>query len=71
MNRFVKIVIAAGLASATLAISANSSFAYGRKSYCMAYARDAARHVGGEQVATGLALGAGAGGLIGALSGQQ
>ena len=71
MNRFIKIAIAAGLASATLATSADSSFAYGRRSYCMAYARDAARHVGGEQVATGLALGAGAGGLIGALSGHN
>ena len=45
MNRFIKIAVAAGLASATLAISADSSFAYGRRSYCMAYARDASRHV--------------------------
>jgi uncharacterized protein YcfJ len=71
MNRFFKITLASGLALATLAATADSSFARSRRGYCAAYARDAARHVGGEDVATGLVVGAGAGGLVGALAGHN
>jgi uncharacterized protein YcfJ len=70
MNRFFKLSLASLLALGTLAATADSSFAYSRRGYCQAYARHATRHVGGDQVVTGLALGAATGGIFGALTGQ-
>jgi uncharacterized protein YcfJ len=71
MKSSFKIALSLALAAATLAATADSSFARSRRGYCAAYARDAARHVGGEDVATGLVVGAGAGGLVGALAGHN
>ena len=69
MNKFVKTGLALGLAASTLAITADESFARNRTAYCQSYARDASRHVGGDQVATGLVAGAAVGGIAGALVG--
>ncbi|MDE2385480.1 MAG: hypothetical protein KGO53_12760 [Alphaproteobacteria bacterium] len=70
MNRTFKISLAGLLALGTLAATADSSFAASRRAYCRAQAAHAARHVGGDQVVTGLALGAATGGVIGAITGH-
>ncbi len=71
MTRFIKLSLASLIAFGTLAATADASFARSRRSFCQAQARSAARHVGGDHVVTGLALGAAGGGLIGALSGNN
>ncbi len=70
MTRFIKLSLASLIAFGTLAATADASFARSRRAYCQAYARSAARHVGGDQVVTGLALGAATGGIFGAITGH-
>ena len=69
MSHVLRIALVGLVAAGTLAATADASFARSRRAYCQAQASYAARHIGGDHVVTGLALGAGAGGLIGALSG--
>ena len=69
MNRFLKLTLAALLASSTLVIAVSDANAMSRKRYCQAYARRAASHVQGDHVAGGAALGAAAGGVYGGLTG--
>jgi uncharacterized protein YcfJ len=69
MKTTLKTLIAIGLAATTLIATADTSFARSKASYCRAQARNYARHVGGDHVVNGLALGAITGGVFGALTG--
>jgi len=56
MKTTLKATFAIALAAATFIGTADASFARTKASYCRSYARNVARHAGGQNVAAGLAL---------------
>ena len=70
MNRTFRTILAIALGAATLASTADMSFAMSKKQYCRSVARHEAYRAGNNSVGTGIAAGAATGGIFGAITGH-